>query len=175
MDGLRGYESLMAKINSLAGPELEEIADEAVKNVALAQTRAAKTLVPVGNDGGGELRNSIHSKTEKDAAGRTGYCYSDSDHAAFIEFGTGPIGAAAGGNGSDVTVSYSQGPFRHVSRTGKVFYTNYWVYRDEKGLFHTTRGMAAQPFMYPSAMAIKKQAPEIQAAVFRKFLKKRGV
>jgi HK97 gp10 family phage protein len=175
MSEIKGYESLMAKLNKLTGSQIDEVANNSVKNVVLAQSRVAKQLVPVGVNGGGELKSSIHTKNEKDADGVTGYCYSDSDHAAYVEFGTGPIGAGSGGNGSDVKVSYTEGPFRHVSRNGKVYYTNYWVYRDSDGKFHATKGMKPSPFMYPSAMVVKKQAPEIQARVLKTYLKKLGV
>jgi HK97 gp10 family phage protein len=172
---IRGLDELMVKIGTLTGAQLRELAEKTLKSVALAQVHAAKLLVPVGQSGGGELRNSIHVSTEKSSDGVVGLCYSDSDHAAFVEFGTGPVGAASGGNGSDVAVTYSMGPWKHKSRTGKVFYTDYWIYRDENGRFHATRGQPAQPFMYPSAMAVKRQAADIQMAVLKRYIKRLGV
>lgn len=172
---IKGFDELMAKIGSLTGTQMQELAENTAKSVALAQVHAAKLLAPVGKSGGGELRNSIHTAIEKSPGGAVGICYTDSDHAAYVEFGTGPVGAASGGNGSDVKVTYSLGPWKHKSRTGKVFYTDYWIYRDENGRFHATRGQPAQPFMYPSAMAVKRQAADIQMAALKRYIKRLGV
>jgi hypothetical protein len=133
MTAIKGWDSLMAKLDALGGSHLQEVAKESVLMLALATTAAAKMLVSVDS---GELRGSIHEKVEVDGSQAIGYSYTNSDHAAFVEFGTGPVGAESGGNGSDVQVSYSLGPFkvkRGTGRPGEVVesWGDYWVYCDE--------------------------------------------
>lgn len=166
---IKNLESLMGEINRLSGAQQDEAVVRGLRSVLRAGQGIAKELVTVDS---GELRNSIRYKTEKDGNGVTGYLYTNSDHAAYKEFGTGPVGAASGGNGSDVPVSYAQGPWKHVSKKGTVFYTDYWIYRDEDGQFYATKGQPAQPFMYPAAQAAKKITGQILAKSFQRFVKK---
>lgn len=73
--------------------------------------------------GTGELRRSITSKTE----GNKGIIYTPLEYAPYIEYGTGLF--AENGNGrKDVP----------------------WRYQDDKGEWHSTRGMKPQPYMRPA-------------------------
>lgn len=56
----------------------------------------AEAIVPVDT---GELRESGHTEIEVNGAEATGYVVFDSDHAAYVEFGTGQRGAASPGAG----------------------------------------------------------------------------
>jgi len=174
MTAIKGWDSLMAKLDALGGSHLQEVAKESVLMLALATTAAAKMLVSVDS---GELRGSIHEKVEVDGSQAIGYSHTNSDHAAFVEFGTGPVGAESGGNGSDVQVSYSLGPFkvkRGTGRPGEVVesWGDYWVYCDEKGNFFATRGQPAKPFMYPAAKEVEKQAQKIMTDAIKSYIAK---
>ena len=172
---ITNFDRLMAKINNLTSSQLDEMAIDAIKKITKAQQRVAKELASVSQSSGGDLRNSIKTTDEKVQNGVAGICYSNSDHASYVEFGTGPIGAASPSSGADVQVTYSLGPWKHISKTGKVYYTDYWTYRTEDGKFYSTRGMPARPFMYPSAMAVKAQAVNIQEKAIKNYLRKLGV
>ena len=72
--------------------------------------------------GNGDLRRSITSKVE----GEVGVVYTPLLYAPYVEFGTG-LFAESGGR-TDVP----------------------WCYQDDEGEWHTTSGMAPQPFMRPA-------------------------
>lgn len=76
----------------------------------------------------GNLQNSIGHKV--DAAGKVAYIGTNSEYGPYVELGTG--------------IHYSGG--RQTP----------WVYKDEKGNWHRTRGQEAQPFLKP-AVADHKQ------------------
>lgn len=76
----------------------------------------------------GNLQNSIGHKV--DAVGKVAYIGTNSEYGPYVELGTG--------------IHYSGG--RQTP----------WVYKDEKGNWHRTRGQEAQPFLKP-AVADHKQ------------------
>lgn len=72
--------------------------------------------------GDGELRRSIQSRVD----GNTGYVYTNLEYAPYVEYGTG-LFAEEGGR--------TQVP---------------WSYKDEKGEWHSTKGMKPHPYMRPA-------------------------
>lgn len=72
--------------------------------------------------GDGELRRSIQSKVD----GNVGYVYTNLEYAPYVEYGTG-LFAEEGGR-TDVP----------------------WIYQDEEGKWHSTKGMKPQPYMRPA-------------------------
>lgn len=72
--------------------------------------------------GEGDLRRSITSKVE----GTEGVVFTPLEYAPYVEYGTG-LFAESGGR-TDVP----------------------WVYKDDKGNWHTTSGMPPHPFMRPA-------------------------
>ena len=166
---IENLERVMAEFSRLEGPDREKAVQNGLRSVAATTQSIAKEMVDTDS---GELKTSIRYKLEKEEGGINAYVYTNSDHAAFVEFGTGPVGAASGGSGAAVMVSYSLGPWKHVSKNGKVFYTDYWVYRDADGNFWATRGQPAKPFMYPAAQAGKKIVVPKMAKAFERFVKR---
>lgn len=107
---------------------LEEIADttdieNALKKSCALVERDAKKNAPKGT---GELRNSITSKIERSGEDLQGIVYTPLLYAPYVEYGTGIYAEEQGR--ADVP----------------------WVYRDDKGEFHTTCGMPPQPYMRPA-------------------------
>lgn len=81
----------------------------------------AKKLCPVDT---GNLRNSItHAVDEQEPAAIIG---SNNSYAAYVELGTGIYAEGGGGRPTP------------------------WVYQDEKGNWHYTRGNKAHPFLKPA-------------------------
>lgn len=72
--------------------------------------------------GDGQLRNSIGHEVKN----LEGAVYSNKEYAPYVEYGTGLF--AENGGRTDVP----------------------WVYKDDKGEFHTTSGQNPQPFMRPA-------------------------
>lgn len=116
----------------------------------------------------GELIQSLHSEYK----GSTKYgaifaIVTDSDHAAYVEFGTGqrgkdrpyPYPLPEG-----VSWDYNVGKtIRQNAVTGRY----YWFYPGQDGLWHYTEGMPARPFMYLTRMELIREVPKIAKEVFK--------
>lgn len=103
--------------------ELEERTAAALERVGSAAEKYAAALAPVGTTHGGRLRQSITHKV--DVANSNVQVGTALDYGAFVEFGTG-VYAESGGRLTP------------------------WVYRDDYGNWHYTRGAAARPFLRPA-------------------------
>lgn len=67
-----------------------------IHRIALKVQDQARELCPVRRygSGGGSLRQSIHTATERTEDGVRSEVYTNSIYAPFVEFGTGPTGQA---------------------------------------------------------------------------------
>jgi len=159
---VNNVESLMRKFNQLGS--MEPVVYKAVKKQAEVVRAVAVKLCPVYQPKGepipgvssGELRGSIHTKVEQDAKSTIGSVYTNKNYAAYVEFGTGPVGQANHlGISPQVPVAYTQ---------------EGWVWPDKEGGFHYTEGQPAQPFMYPALKSMEKRvvngiAADLQAGI----------
>lgn len=116
----------------------------------------------------GELIQSLHSEYK----GSTPYgaifaIVTDSDHAAFVEFGTGqrgkdkpyPCPLPEG-----VSWDYNVGKtIRQNATTGRY----YWFYPGQDGKWHYTEGMPARPFMHLTSMELIREVSKIAKEVFK--------
>ncbi len=139
--------SLMKKFNQLG--TIDPIVQKAVKKQAEVVRAVAVRLCPMysGDEipgvSRGELKGSIYTKVEADAGKVVGSVYTNKQYAAYVEFGTGPVGEANhAGISPKVAVSYRQ---------------DGWVFPDSEGGFHYTEGHEAQPFMYPALKSMEKR------------------
>jgi HK97 gp10 family phage protein len=122
-----GLDKLLNKLSELGGDVVGTLEKSVGKNVKLVQ-RDAKYLCPVDL---GDLRNSINTKTEVSSTGVKGIVYTNSDHAAYQEFGTGQRGSASPSPPkADIDLEYRED----------------WA------------GIEAQPFLYP---ALKNQEDKV--------------
>lgn len=104
----------------------------------------------------GELQGSI--TLEK--IGPSHYAIvADSDHAAYVEFGTGVVGEGTYPETPQGWEYNRDSP--HKDDTGE--WTFWW---GERGFWMRTRGHAAQPFMLPAAEAMRNAVPRIAREVF---------
>lgn len=115
----------------------------------------------------GELIQSLHNEYK----GSTQYgaifaVVTDSEHCAYVEFGTGqrgedrpyPYPLPEG-----VNWNYNVGKtIRQNVVTGRY----YWFYPGQDGKWHYTEGMPARPFMYLTSMELIKEVPKIAKEVF---------
>ena len=142
---MKGVQSLMRKLDRLGS--MDPVMYKSVKRQTEAVRGVAVKLCPVYAGPWkfvtrAELRRSIYSKVEQDADKVTGCVYTNADFAAYVEFGTGPVGQSNHtGISPNVPVAYTQEP---------------WVWMDDEGGFHTTEGQPAQPFMYPALKSMEK-------------------
>ena len=135
-----GTERLKEKLKSLARIK----AESAISKASLLVEGQAKLLCPVDT---GALRESIHTRVEKDDKEIKGIVYTQKEYAPFVEFGTGSKGQG----------TY---PYR-IDGLNLQYRQDGWAFEDpETGETIWTHGQAAQPFMYP---ALEKNKSRIEA------------
>ncbi|HFU4000460.1 TPA: HK97-gp10 family putative phage morphogenesis protein [Streptococcus suis] len=144
MSQLIGADELIDKLRRLSSQRQTEIMAKAIHNAAKNVVQAdAKLRAPV-NDG--DLRTGIKVRMSKSGNPRA-EVVSTSDHGGFVEFGTGPKGAANhAGISPNVSVSYRSAPwYVHESQI------DVGPYRFQKiGEFYKMFGQVAQPYLYPA-------------------------
>ena len=90
------------------------------------------------------------------------------DHALFVEFGTGQRGLDTPyphplPNG--VSWDYATGKtIRKNAVTGRY----YWFYPGQDGLWHYTEGMPSRPFMFSTSLELQKIVVQAAEEIFRK-------
>ena len=115
----------------------------------------------------GELLNSIHEESgvqTKNAA--IFYVVADSEHAAFVEFGTGQIGMEG-----SYPYPFPEGVEWNYN-TGKTIFEispgQYgWFYPMGDGTWRFTQGMPSRPFMYETAIDLRQRIVQIAKEVFK--------
>lgn len=140
---ITGIDSLMSKLNQLGGNSVKCMA-KGIQKTTLIVEGDAKDLCPVDN---GDLRGSIHSKTEIQSDEVVGTVYTNKEYAAYPEYGTGQRGAE------------SPSPPKAPIGNG---YREDWA------------GMPAQPYMYPALMQNKETAKELCIDELNKEIRRLG-
>lgn len=162
MSKVDGIESLLAKMDRL-GMSVEEGLSKAIGKQAKKVQATAKLLCSVNQ---GELRNSIKTSVETEAGRVVGTVYTNKKYAAYVEFGTGPVGEQNhAGISPEVTPAYSQNPWWiHESMIDRKDTEQYHFFKieTENGIFYQTHGQPAQPFLYP---ALKSNEKNIQRGI----------
>lgn len=136
MPHIEGLVEIVETLNKLENTE------SIVKGIELgcaAVERDAKKKAPKNT---GELKRSITSKVENEGRQVVGKVFTPLEYAPYVEYGTG-LFAEKGGR-KDVP----------------------WNYKDDKGEWHSTRGMQPQPFMRPALQENRERILEyIKAGV----------
>ena len=99
----------------------QEAAVRALEKCGLTAEGCAKRLAPVDT---GNLKNGISHKV--DEAEPAVYIGTDVEYGPYVELGTGEFAEGGGGRPTP------------------------WVYRDDNGNYHWTRGNKAHPFLKPA-------------------------
>lgn len=130
----------------------------AEKGVDIAQANVAK-LDAIFT---GELISSIHTKYGGSAKGTAiFYVVADSEHAVYVELGTGMVGASKPYPGK-LPVMYAQGKTIHHTKNGKYG----WFYQDANGDWYFTEGMPSRPFMYETSLELMNLVVSTAKEVF---------
>ena len=150
-------ESINAAIKELDKykKELSKKANLLVQWLVEAGVEIAKQeVLTLGAFDSGELRDSLDGLMYTDGA--HGIIFTDCGHAAFVEFGTGVVGAGS----PHPTLPWQYDVNEHGEKG--------WVYYDEKqGRFRWTKGMPSRPYMYLTARQLEERVVEIAKGVFR--------
>lgn len=127
---IKGVDRLTQRFNKIANMELRSAVNQATELVH----GQAKALAPADT---GQLRSSIHMQVKDTGKEIQGRVYTNVEHAAYVEFGTG-----VKGNG---TYPYQ------VKGLTLEYRDKGWAYFDEdKNEWIYTKGQEAQPYMYPA-------------------------
>lgn len=165
-----GYEKLKARLEDFSHVNMKPAV---AKSIEFVQACAKE------NCGGfrqstGELRDSIYVRVSGDENRATGTCYTNKEYAAYVEFGTGPVGQENhAGISPDVTCAWSQTgwmiPGKAMDREKAEGYGLGVVEgKDGKPIGYLTNGQPAHPFMYPALNDHRKDIDTI----FEKELKR---
>lgn len=108
----------------------------------------------------GELFRSIHSEQRSSGSTVIFAVVADSEHAVYVEMGTGFVGAESPYPG-ELPAVYAQGKTIQQLSDGRYG----WFYqRDDKWYF--TEGMPSRPFMYFASLEMQKNIVKIAKEVF---------
>lgn len=140
---LEGFEELAKKLAQIQTEIRVQVTKEALKDAGEKVRDSASELAPGGQSG--LLRSKMDNTVEMEKGEPVGYVFSPMEYAAYVEYGTGIYSTKEG----------RQTP---------------WVYCDEEGNFHFTRGQHPQPFLYPALMENQKNLELIMAARIKKFV-----
>ena len=115
----------------------------------------------------GELINSISAKKVISKRGTAVFfIVADSNHAAFVEFGTGQLGSEGGYPHpfpEGVNWEYNSGKTIFEISPGQYG----WFYPGEDGKWYFTQGMPSRPFMYETLLEVMKKVEKTAKEVFR--------
>lgn len=140
MSEIKGLNSLMKKLDNLGG-DVEKTLYQSVNKMGLFVQREAKELAPVDT---GDLKQSIICTTVQANNKISSVISTNSDHAAYVEFGTGKKGENTPVEGKyPGTLAYKQDKWRvNIPDVGVR-----WI-----------EGQPAQPYLYP---ALKNNRDEV--------------
>lgn len=145
MSGLIGADSLIAKCRKLYGARTNELVGQAVLHAGKTIVQPEAKLRAPANEG--ELRNSIRVRARIEGSRVIGEVFTNSDHGAYVELGTGPKGLANhSGISPEVSVSYRSTPwYVHEDQINVGPY-----HFAKRGEFYKMYGQPAQPYLYPA-------------------------
>lgn len=146
MSDLIGADSLIAKCRKLASKQVgDDIVRRAVLNACKNVVQAEAKLRAPANEG--ELRNSIKVRVKIEGDRVFGEVFTNSDHGAYVELGTGPKGQENhSGISPEVSVSYRSSPwYVHEDQINVGPY-----HFAKRGEFYKMYGQPAQPYLYPA-------------------------
>lgn len=142
---LDGIDDVIEELNAYK-KWIEQKSAELVNRLCARGLEIAKQQCPVDT---GELRDSITAIAE----GLAGQIIASSGHAAYVEFGTGIVGASS----PHPTMPWIYDINAHMDKG--------WVYF-KNDRFYWTAGQPARPFMYNTAKQLAEEAPAIAREVF---------
>lgn len=116
----------------------------------------------------GELLSSIKAQYGGSTKGTAiFYIVADSEHAAFVEFGTGQLGQEGGYPypfPEGVNWEYNTGETIFEISPGQYG----WFYPGDDGQWYFTQGMPSRPFMYETSLELMNDVVKIAKSIFGK-------
>lgn len=143
-DAIKKIEAYKQQVQAAPAKLTELVTDEGAK---LAQEN-----VPVDS---GDLQSSIHAE----AYSESGRIVANAAHAAYVEFGTGIVGA------ENSHPNYEEfGWVYDVNEHGE----DGWWYTGKDGKKHWTKGLQSRPFMYDTSVQLKEKIEQLGKEALKK-------
>lgn len=140
-------EKVMQRLNNINNLDLYKAM---MSSVSLMYQTASDELSSGFKHSNGDLKNKLNYDVRETGNEIIGELSNSSDHAIFVEFGTGSVGNGTypySSSETGINLTYSDKP--------------YWRYQDKDGNWHTTKGMVAHPFMFPAYKKNEKKIKEL--------------
>lgn len=155
--GLQSYQDYLTYKCQLLAEKLAQ------RGVEIARVQVAELDAIFKRD----LIESIHSEYETSVRGGGIWAVvAGTDHAMFVEFGTGVIGKAQPYKGTlpeGVTWEYASGKTIRQLADGRYG----WFYKGKDGNWYFTEGMPSRPFMYNTANELRSIVISTAKEVFK--------
>lgn len=141
--------------------DLIKACDDLIRQLtALGLDTAQSVLTFTTHGWTGELEKSLYEESGWDAKDRTGRVRTSCPWAAFVEFGTGIVGA------SNAQSGFPHGGYKPDGMGhGEA---GWWYGNPNDGRVHWTQGEPAKPFMYTALARIRSDTGRYAATVFAK-------
>lgn len=155
---LIGVENFKALVKELGSDRLLGAARKELQRSLTKMRDDARNNAPYGEgDEGVHLRDTIHYKIGDDSKGLRGELIASSEHAVFVEMGTGPRGEAG-------IASANVSP---QLRERVTYSADGWSYtKGGKNVLVKSQGQAPQPYLYPAYKAYEgDMMPAIRKAI----------
>lgn len=156
---MEGIEELLRKFDDISRiePQLYQMMDQC--GVFIRDDARLRVPVDIG-----DLRKSIQHTTREMDGGIETVVHTNSDHAAFVEFGTGPVGAANHqGISPDIQPVYAREKWRGVIPFLKS--------ETDSGI-RFIAGQPAQPYLFPALKENEQQLKEYLADGIRELIRR---
>lgn len=138
--------------------DLIKACNELIRQLMQLGIDEAQTVLAFTTDGTGFLSDSIQMQSGWDEKNRVGRVRTDTPYAAFVEFGTGIIGAESEQSGFPHNGYVPDGRGHGME--------GWWYYNMRDHRWHHTWGEPAKPFMYTAFTRIRDNAGRYAATVF---------
>lgn len=145
--------------------EIEEKIRQLIQRlVELGANVARVKIVEMGAYYSGELLSGVGGYYSPSL--NAGWVKVTSDHAAFVEFGTGVVGQSNPHKNGEYLAkaswAYATGRTIFTTKGGRVG----WFYPTDNNEYRFTEGMKSRPFMYETALELQREFPRIAKEVF---------
>ena len=163
-----GLDQLLQKLDNVSG---ELVMSASRKGLQKTMTRMRDDARKTCQKDTFELQNSIHYTTKRIASHVRGELVASSEHAIFVEMGTGPKGEAGVGSAK----------VSPKIRQNVTYSSEGWVYptgeTNDKGKprFVYTEGMPPRPYLYPAYKAHERQVHKDVRAEIYKAIREEGL
>lgn len=178
MSTIKNLDALFSKLDAISENSASILTKGMSKGAKLIQG-SAKLLCPVKEGKGGKLRESIRTRTYAKDGVVESTVYTNKSYAAYVEFGTGPRGAASAkelpegleiqykNEGWWIPVGDGEG---EISQEDVEKYGMFTLTYEDK-TFAYSQGQPAQPFLYPAFTSNKDKVVQVVANAVKKGIK----